>query len=183
MIVEKTEIPGVVIVTPQIFGDERGFFMESYNQKRFQENGIPEFFVQDNHSRSRRGVVRGLHFQKNFPQGKLVRCIRGDILDVILDIRIGSPTFGKVITIPLTEENKKQVWVPAGLAHGFVVLSDIAEFLYKVTDFYHPEDEKGVLWNDPALNIDWQVEEAILSAKDKELPTFEKARKDFPLFK
>ena len=175
MRVEKTTISDVLILTPKIFGDDRGFFLESYNQNIFKDAGISLKFVQDNHSKSSQGVIRGLHFQEKNPQGKLVRCIQGEILDVVVDIRIGSPTFGHTMTVKLNQENKKQVWAPPGLAHGFSVLSETAESLYKVTDFYNPQDEAGIRWNDPELMIDWQVNNPQLSKKDQDLPLFQKA--------
>jgi dTDP-4-dehydrorhamnose 3,5-epimerase len=182
MKVEQTEIPGVVVLTPKVFSDERGFFLEFYNKKVFQEAGIIDEFIQDNHSKSTQGVIRGLHYQKNHPQGKLIRVVQGEVLDVIVDIRKGSPTFSKWISILISADNKKQVWIPAGLAHGFSVLSVTAEFTYKVTDFYHPEDEKGIRWNDPQLNIDWKVESPVISKKDDVLPLFVEADSDFPDF-
>ena len=174
---EKTTIPGVLILTPKIFSDERGFFQESYNQNGFKDAGISLKFVQDNHSKSSQGVIRGLHFQEKNPQGKLVRCVQGEILDVVVDIRSDSPTFGLVLTVKLNQENKKQIWIPPGLAHGFSVLSETAEFLYKVTDFYDAEDEAGIRWNDPELGIDWQVKNPQLSKRDQNLPLFHKAKK------
>jgi len=180
--VEKTTIPEVLILTPKVFGDDRGFFLESYNKNIFEDAGISQEFVQDNHSRSSQGVIRGLHFQKQNPQGKLVRCIQGEILDVVVDIRSESPTFGQVLTIKLNQENKKLVWVPPGLAHGFSVLSETAEFLYKVTDFYNPEDEAGILWNDPELTIDWQVKNPQLSKRDQGLPLFQTAMRRLSQF-
>ena len=174
MKVEKTTIPDVLILTPKVFDDERGFFLESYNQNIFKNVGISLDFVQDNHSKSSQGVIRGLHFQKKNPQGKLVRCIQGEILDVMIDIRTDSPTFGQYLAVKLNQENKKQVWVPPGLAHGFSVLSDTAEILYKVTDFYNPQDEDGIRWNDPELAIDWQVKNPQLSKRDQDLPLFQK---------
>ena len=170
MKIEKTTIPDVLILTPKIFGDERGFFLESYNQNTLESAGIKMEFVQDNHSRSSKGVIRGLHFQKKKPQGKLVRCIQGEILDVVVDIRFDSPTFGSVLTVKLNQENKKQVLLPPGFAHGFSVLSDTAELLYKVTDFYNPQDEAGIRWDDPGLAIEWPIEDPILSDRDQELP-------------
>lgn len=153
--VTKTEIDGLLIVEPQIHKDDRGFFMETYNQKDMQEAGLDMIFVQDNHSMSVRGVLRGLHFQKQYPQGKLVRVIRGEVFDVAVDLRENSPTFGKWHGIILSEENKKQFYISEGFAHGFLVLSETAEFLYKVTDFYRPGDESGLAWNDPEIGIEW----------------------------
>ena len=179
MKVEKTTIPDVLILTPKVFGDERGFFLESYNKNIFKDAGIPLEFVQDNHSKSYQGVIRGLHFQKKYPQGKLIRCIQGEILDIVVDIRIGSPTFGHTLNVKLNQENKKQVWVPTGLAHGFSVLSETAEILYKVTDFYNPQDEAGIRWNDPELAIDWQVKNPQLSKRDQDLPLFQNIIRSF----
>jgi dTDP-4-dehydrorhamnose 3,5-epimerase len=182
MKVEKTPIPEVLIFTPKVFDDERGFFLESYNQNIFEDAGVSLEFVQDNHSRSCQGVIRGLHFQKKNPQGKLVRCIQGEILDVVVDIRIGSPTFGHNVCVKLNQENKKQIWMPPGLAHGFSVISKTAEFLYKATDFYNPQDEAGIRWNDPELAIDWQVKNPQLSKKDQSLPLFQNAMRRLSQF-
>lgn len=148
-------IEGLCVITPVVHGDNRGYFMETYNENDMKENGIHITFVQDNQSMSTKGVLRGLHFQKHFPQTKLVRVIRGSVFDVAVDLRNGSKTYGKWFGIELTEENKKQFLIPRGFAHGFLVLSDIAEFCYKCDDFYHPDDEGGLAWNDPEINIDW----------------------------
>lgn len=153
--IEKTEINGLCIITPTVHKDSRGYFMESYNERDFQEAGLNLRFVQDNQSMSQKGVLRGLHFQKEYPQGKLVRVIRGRVYDVAVDLRKNSATFGKHFGIILTEENKKMFYIPEGFAHGFLVLSDTAEFAYKVTDFYHPGDEGGLAWNDPEIGIAW----------------------------
>lgn len=155
--VEKNvgEIEGLCVITPAVHGDSRGYFMETYNQKDMEENGLFLNFVQDNQSCSTKGVLRGLHFQKKYPQGKLVRVIKGSVFDVAVDLRPNSQTYGKWFGIELTEENKKQFYIPEGFAHGFLVLSDIAEFCYKCTDFYHPGDEGGLAWNDPSINIIW----------------------------
>lgn len=168
MKVTPTEIPDVLILEPKVFGDQRGFFFESFNQQVFNEaTGLDVHFVQDNHSRSAQGVLRGLHYQISQPQGKLVRVVSGEVLDVAVDIRRSSPTFGKWVSVLLSGENHRQVWVPSGFAHGFVVLSETADFLYKTTDYYAPQFERAVLWNDPALGIDWQLKtEPKLSAKD-----------------
>ena len=167
MKVSHSKLKGCVIIEPRVFGDERGFFLETFQTVRYQqEAGIDLAFVQDNHSRSARGVLRGLHFQKTKPQGKLVRVIRGEVYDVAVDIRNGSPTFGEWEGVILSEDNKKQFWVPPGFAHGFVVLSDTADFEYKCTDYYDPSDEGSILWNDPDLDISWPVERPILSNKD-----------------
>lgn len=182
MKVIETELQDVKIIEPKVFGDERGFFFESFNAKAWEKCGITVPFVQDNHSKSIKGVLRGLHFQIKKPQGKLVRVLQGEVLDVIVDTRIGSPTFGKWISILISSEKKNQVWVPPGLAHGFSVLSDTAEFAYKVTDYYDPTDEGGIIWNDPSLNIDWKVESPSLSAKDIKLPQWDEAKKYFPVY-
>lgn len=169
MKITSTEISDVLIVEPKVFGDDRGFFYESYNQKAFIEKaGVDINFVQDNHSRSRKNVLRGLHYQIQQPQGKLVRAVYGAVLDVAVDLRKSSPSFGQWVSCLLSAENKRQFWVPAGFAHGFLVVSDVAEFLYKTTDYYAPEHERCLLWNDPALAIDWSLsEDPILSAKDQ----------------
>ena len=168
MLIQKTKLQDCIIVEPKVFGDDRGFFLENFNKQRYlEEAGISEEFVQDNHSRSARGVLRGLHFQKTKPQGKLVRVVRGEVYDVAVDIRKGSATFGKWEGVILSEENKKQFWVPPGFAHGFVVLSDTADFEYKCTDYYDPSDEGSILWSDPDLNIPWPIANPVLSTKDK----------------
>ncbi|MFT6404817.1 MAG: dTDP-4-dehydrorhamnose 3,5-epimerase [Marinomonas primoryensis] len=169
MNVIKTNIDGVVIIEPKVFGDERGFFLETFQAERYKEfAGINMSFVQDNHSRSGKNVLRGLHFQKTNPQGKLVRVVRGEVFDVAVDIRKGSLTYGQWAGAILSEENKRQFWVPPGLAHGFVVLSDIADFEYKCTDYYDPSDEGCLMWNDPAVGIEWpEGIDPILSAKDQ----------------
>lgn len=153
--VTKCPIEGLYIIEPTVHGDNRGYFMETYNQRDMQENGLNMVFVQDNQSMSVKGVLRGLHFQKEFPQGKLVRVIKGSVYDVAVDLRAESETYGKWFGVELTEENKKQFYISEGFAHGFLVLSDTAEFCYKVTDFYHPGDEGGLAWNDPAIGIEW----------------------------
>ena len=170
---KQTKIDGVIIVEPKVFGDSRGYFMETYVKRDFGENGIDADFVQDNQSRSKKGVLRGLHFQKNNPQGKLVRCIEGEVFDVAVDLRNGSPTFGQWEGVVLSEENKKQFYIPEGFAHGFLVLSDTATFCYKCTRYYDPYDEGGLMWNDPEIGIDWNIPEGmeiILSEKDKQHP-------------
>ena len=173
----KTNIPDVLIIEPKVFGDDRGFFFESFNAQKFTEaTGIESQFVQDNHSRSGKNVLRGLHYQIQQAQGKLVRVAVGAVLDVAVDIRKSSSTFGQWVSCLLTAENKRQFWVPTGFAHGFVVLSDTADFLYKTTDYYAPEYERSILWNDLDLNIDWQIPgEPILSAKDRSAPTLKEA--------
>ena len=167
MKVINTKLKDCVIIEPKIFGDDRGFFLEIFQAERYSHLAdIKLPFVQDNHSRSTRGVLRGLHFQRTKPQGKLVRVVRGEVYDVALDIRQGSPTFGQWEAIILSEENKTQFWVPPGFAHGFVVLSDTADFEYKCTDYYDPSDEASILWNDPDLDIPWPIDNPILSKKD-----------------
>ncbi|MGH8435036.1 MAG: dTDP-4-dehydrorhamnose 3,5-epimerase [Pseudomonas sp.] len=170
MKVTPTAIPDVIIIEPKVFGDSRGFFFESFNQQAFnQATGVNANFVQDNHSRSAKGVLRGLHYQIQQPQGKLVRVVRGAVFDVAVDVRKSSPTFGQWEGVELTEDNHRQVWVPAGFAHGFLVLSDSADFLYKTTDYYAPAHERCIVWNDPDLAIKWPTEVTpSLSAKDKE---------------
>lgn len=153
--VTKAPIEGLYVIEPTVHGDERGYFMETYNQRDMQDAGLNMVFVQDNQSMSKKGVLRGLHFQKQYPQGKLVRVIKGSVFDVAVDLRSGSATYGQWYGVELTEENKKQFYIAEGFAHGFLVLSDTAEFCYKVTDFYHPGDEGGLAWNDPAIGIDW----------------------------
>ncbi|SFN30571.1 dTDP-4-dehydrorhamnose 3,5-epimerase [Formivibrio citricus] len=169
MQVIDTAIPDVKIIEPKVFGDDRGFFFESYNQQRFEEAiGRKIEFVQDNHSRSVKGVLRGLHYQIQHPQGKLVRVSLGEVFDVAVDIRKSSPTFGQWVGVTLSAENKRQLWVPEGFAHGFVVTSEVAEFLYKTTDYWYPEHERCLIWNDETLNIPWPLEsEPALSGKDK----------------
>src|SRR5690606_34303097 len=170
-------IPEVILFEPKVFGDDRGFFFESFNQARFEEAvGRPVPFVQDNHSRSARNVLRGLHYQIQQPQGKLVRVVSGEVFDVAVDMRRSSPTFGKWVGAVLSAENKKQLWVPEGFAHGFVVLSDSADFLYKTTDYYAPQHERCVIWNDADLGIQWPMEgEPVLSAKDQQGAAFARA--------
>ena len=173
-----TSLSGVLILEPRVFGDDRGFFLESYNQRTFADLGIGEAFVQDNHSFSEKNVVRGLHYQIRQPQGKLVRAITGEILDVVLDVRRSAPTFGKWESFTLSGENKRMLWVPRGFAHGFRVVSQTTHVLYKTTDFYAPEHERTVAWNDPALKIAWELDgEPIVSAKDQRGVPFEQAEK------
>jgi dTDP-4-dehydrorhamnose 3,5-epimerase len=179
----KTKIEGLIIIEPSVFSDDRGFFMETYSKNIFAQNGIDVEFVQDNHSRSSKGVLRGLHFQKPpFAQDKLIRCTRGEVFDIAVDIRKESPTFGQWEGIILSEENKKMFFIPQGFAHAFLVLSDIADFQYKCSNFYNKESEGGLLWNDPELKIDWpQVENLILSEKDKLWPKLEEIKNN-PVF-
>ena len=167
MEVKKTAIDGAYIIEPKVFGDQRGFFLETYSQKRYQDAGIPGIFVQDNLSLSRRGVLRGLHFQNPNAQGKLVSAPMGEVFDVAVDVRVGSPTYGQWVGVHLSAENKHQLWIPEGFAHGFYTLSDEAEFLYKTTNYYAPESDTCVIWNDPAIGIEWPiVGEPTLSGKD-----------------
>ena len=169
MQVTATDLPEVMVIEPKVFGDARGFFLESFNAKAFAEaTGVDLPFVQDNHSRSAQGVLRGLHYQIKQAQGKLVRVVRGAVFDVAVDVRRSSPNFGHWVGVELTEDNNRQLWVPPGFAHGFLVLSASADFLYKTTDYYAPEHERSVLWNDPAIGIDWPLlGEPLLSGKDK----------------
>lgn len=174
MLVEQTSLPGPLVLTPRTFADCRGFFLESFNSRVFSESiGESYQFVQDNHSKSAHGVLRGLHYQLGRAQGKLVRVIEGSIFDVAVDIREGSPTFGQWVGVELTADNKKQLWVPPDFAHGFVVTSDSAQVLYKATDFYSPENERGIIWNDETIGVDWPDlgKSPILSPKDAEAPS------------
>ena len=166
--VSPTALPGLLILEPQVLGDARGFFYESFSQRDFEAaTGRRVTFVQDNHSRSVRGVLRGLHLQDPHPQGKLVRVTVGEVYDVAVDLRAGSPTFGRWAAVTLSAENRRQLWIPPGLAHGFLVTSDVAEFLYKTTDYYHPEHERVIRWDDPAIGIQWPLEvPPVLSARD-----------------
>ena len=166
----QTKLANCVIIEPKVYGDDRGFFLETFQAERYATAGITLPFVQDNHSRSSKGVLRGLHFQKTKPQGKLVRVVRGKVYDVAVDIRLGSPTYGRWEAVVLSEDNKKQFWVPPGFAHGFVVISDSADFEYKCTDYYDPSDEGSLLWSDPDLNIPWPIDNPILSEKDAQAP-------------
>ena len=178
MNVTRFDIPDLVLFEPKVFGDDRGFFFESFNQQRFEDAvGRPVSFVQDNHSRSSKGVLRGLHYQLSpHAQGKLVRVVQGEVFDVAVDIRKSSPTFGQWIGVLLTAENKRQFWIPEGFAHGFVTLSESAEFLYKTTNYYAPQSERSILWNDPVLAIDWQYDaEPLLSGKDQQAESLAKA--------
>jgi dTDP-4-dehydrorhamnose 3,5-epimerase len=164
----ETEIPDVLIVEPKIFRDNRGFFTEMHQASRYAAQGISQFFVQDNLSRSVKGTLRGLHFQNPKPQGKLVTVLRGSVLDVAVDVRIGSPTFARHVMVELSEENRRQVWIPGGFAHGFIVTSDIADLLYKCDEFYSPADEFVLRWNDPTLNIAWDCDAPLISARDND---------------
>ena len=178
----KTEIEGVFIIEPKVFGDSRGYFMETYKEDEFKQAGLNYNFVQDNQSKSHKGVLRGLHFQRKHPQAKLVRVISGEVFDVAVDLRKGSPTYGKWVGVILTSENKKMLMIPRGFAHGFVVLSDTAEFVYKCDEVYHPEDEGGIMWNDPDIGIVWPYKgEPSLSEKDTKHPSFKEVKIEFDL--
>ena len=170
-------IPGLMVIEPAVFGDERGYFMETYNGRAFNEGGIDAVFVQDNQSMSKKGVLRGLHFQYRYPQGKLVRVLMGEVFDVAVDIRPDSPTLGRWAGVRLSSENKKQFYVPPGFAHGFLVLSDEAVFAYKCTEYYHPEDEGGIAWDDPSVRVQWPLggKSPVLSEKDRQWSTLEDA--------
>ena len=172
MKVEKTNLPGVVIIEPKSFGDDRGYFFESFHERRYRvEAGIDAKFVQDNCSRSARGVLRGLHFQQAYPQGKLVQVTQGEVFDVVVDYNPESPTFRQWVGVELSAANHRQFYVPPGYAHGFVVLSDFADFSYKCTEYYHPEDEAGIIWNDPDIDIAWPTTDVTLSPRDTQWPT------------
>ncbi|TBW02243.1 dTDP-4-dehydrorhamnose 3,5-epimerase [Azotobacter chroococcum] len=171
MKVIETALPGVLIIEPKVFGDHRGFFLETFQVERYREAGISLPFVQDNHSRSQRGVLRGLHFQRTRPQGKLVSVGRGAVYDVAVDINPQSPTCGRFVGVELNDENHRQLWIPPGYAHGFCVLSEVADFQYKCTELYFPADEGGLIWSDPDVNIPWPLESPQLSAKDQANPT------------
>lgn len=172
MNVIQTKIPGALIFEPKVFGDERGFFLETFEDRRYREAGIQESFVQDNHSRSAYGVLRGMHGQKQHAQGKLVRVTSGEVFDVAVDLRKSSPAFGQWVGVKLTASNHTQFYVPPGCLHGFCVLSESADFLYKCTDYYHPEDEVALIWNDPEVGIEWPIENPQLSTKDAQAPLF-----------
>lgn len=181
MKVTPTELPEVLLIEPDVFGDARGFFMESYHAEKYGKLGLPERFVQDNHSRSSRGVLRGLHYQLANPQGKLVRVVSGEVFDVAVDIRSGSPRFGQWTGVVLSAANQRQMYIPPGFAHGFCVLSEMSDFLYKCTDFYDSADEHGILWNDPAIGIEWPVVDYLLSDKDRNNPKLADSQ-DLPLY-
>jgi dTDP-4-dehydrorhamnose 3,5-epimerase len=179
----ETALPGVCLVRPKVFHDTRGFFLESYHQARLADLGISDHFVQDNHSRSIRGTLRGLHYQLHRPQAKLCRVVEGEVLDVVVDIRPRSPSLGKWISVVLSAASHDQIYVPTGFAHGFLVLSESAQFLYKCSDFYDPEDERGIAWNDPDLNISWGIANPLLSDKDKQcLPLAQIPRQFLPQY-
>jgi dTDP-4-dehydrorhamnose 3,5-epimerase len=183
MVVTPTKIPDVLIIEPKVYEDERGFFFESYSQKVFQRHGIHLTFVQDNHSRSVKNTLRGLHYQINPGQFKLVRVVLGEVFDVAVDIRFGSPTYGKWVGIYLSAANKRQLLIPKGFAHGFCVTSDVAEFEYKCSNFYSPQDERGIIWNDPDLAIEWPLDQPLLSQKDNNNPLFRSIKRDFVFLK
>jgi dTDP-4-dehydrorhamnose 3,5-epimerase len=176
----ETELPGVILIEPDVHRDERGFFLESYHAQKYRDGGIDATFVQDNHSKSGRGTLRGLHMQLVQPQGKLVRVVAGEVYDVAVDVRRGSPAFGKCYGALLSSENHRQLYVPPGLAHGFMVTTDYAEFEYKCTDFYHPASELSIAWNDPALAIPWPPLKPILSAKDQDAPRLADVMEQLP---
>jgi len=178
-----TDLPGVVIIEPRVFSDARGFFFESYHAERYGQAGIPPVFVQDNHSSSIKGTIRGLHYQLRHPQGKLFRVIRGSVFDVAVDIRRGSPTFGRWTGVELSADNKRQLFIPAGFAHGFCVTSEGAEVEYKCTDLYVSDDQHGVLWSDPTIGIQWPVREPVLSDQDKALLPLITDRNDLPVYR
>ena len=182
MTIGETSLPGVLLLEPRVFRDERGFFIETFSTREIEGSGIPGDFVQDNHSRSSRGVLRGLHYQLNNPQGKLVHVARGSIFDVAADIRIGSPTFGKWFGTELNDENLHSLWVPPGFAHGFYVLSDVADVIYKCTALYEGSDDRGVLWNDPLIGIDWPDKNPLVSPKDAGHQALSESRTDLPRF-
>jgi dTDP-4-dehydrorhamnose 3,5-epimerase len=183
MNVIPTDHPEVLIIEPDVFPDARGFFMESFHAAKFRAQGLPDSFVQDNHSRSSRGVLRGLHYQLEHPQGKLVRVVTGEVFDVAVDIRRGSPFFGQWVGGLLSEENQRQMYIPPGFAHGFCTLSEQADFLYKCTDFYAPGDEYGIAWDDPAIGIEWPAMEYVLSDKDLRNPRLSEAEAQLPQFR
>ena len=182
MNIVATDLPDVLVIEPRVFRDERGFFLEAFHDERFAQSGLPVRFRQDNHSRSRRNVVRGLHYQLRHPQGKLVTCVLGEVFDVAVDIRVGSPTFGRWTGITLRGDEPRYVWIPAGFAHGFCALSDVADVTYKCTDVYHADDDRGVLWNDPAIGIPWPIDDALISPKDQRNPALEWAHDALPLY-
>ena len=183
MKVTETSLPGVLLVEPRVFADERGFFYESFNAPRFAEHGLPTEWKQDNHSRSNGGVLRGLHYQLRRPQGKLVTCVRGEVFDVAVDIRKGSPTFGQWVGVHLSGDKPQYLWIPPGYAHGFCTLSPVADFIYKCTDVYQGDDDRGVLWSDPAIGIRWPVADPALSPKDTQYLPLDPARTDLPEYR
>lgn len=175
----RTSLPGVILVEPEVFKDSRGFFLETFHQEKYAEGEIPKTFVQDNHSHSRHGVLRGLHYQLGHAQGKLIYVVTGQIFDVAVDIRLGSPTFGQWVGVHLSSENKKQLFVPEGFAHGFCVLTDSADVIYKCTDFYATGDEHGIFWADPIIGVDWPIQHPVLSEKDRNNPKLDDIPEQF----
>lgn len=182
MTVRGTSLPGVLVFEPRVFRDERGFFTETFSTREIEGSGVPKDFVQDNHSRSSRGVLRGLHYQLHKPQGKLVHVARGSVFDVAVDIRVGSPTFGKWFGTELNDENLHSLWVPEGFAHGFFVLSDVADVIYKCTRLYEAGDDRGVAWNDPRIGIEWPASNPLVSPKDAEYEGLSESRTDLPRY-
>jgi len=181
--VDRTALPGVLVLTPRVFHDERGFLLEAFNAREIASAGLPITFVQDNHSRSAAGVVRGLHYQLEHPQGKLVRVVRGAVFDVALDIRVGSPTFGRSVTVELNDDEHQMLWIPPGFAHGFCALVEGTDVVYKCTDFYAPDDDRGVLWSDPDLSIPWPAIADHVSAKDARYLPLRSPREDLPAYR
>lgn len=182
MKIVATPLPGVLLIEPRVFRDDRGFFLESFNADRFAQHGLPTAFRQDNHSHSVKGVLRGLHYQLRRPQGKLVSVLRGTVFDVAVDVRLESPTFGQWFGTVLTEEEPRYLWIPPGFAHGFCTLSDVADFVYKCTDVYVADDDRGVLWSDPSIGIEWPLDNPVLSEKDQRLHTLSARRIDLPRY-
>ena len=182
MKVTNTDLPGVLLVEPDVFKDDRGYFLETYHAQRYEQSGIPARFVQDNFSSSKGGVLRGMHYQIGRPQAKLVQVLQGEVFDVAVDIRIGSPSFGKWVGYRLSAQNARQLYIPEGFAHGFYVLSDVASFLYKCTDFYAPKGERGIRWDDPEVGIDWPRGERILAPRDAGFPLLRDAGDDLPAY-
>lgn len=182
MNVRETTLPGVLLLEPRVFQDERGFFIETFNTRALQGSGVPAGFVQDNHSRSTKGVVRGLHYQLADPQGKLVHVARGSVFDVAVDIRVGSPHFGRWFGVELNDQNLCSLWIPPGFAHGFCAISDIADVIYKCTTLYDAKDDRGVAWNDPRIGIEWPIEDPLVSAKDSGLEGLSESRGDLPRY-
>ena len=180
MRIVETPLPGVVVIEPRVFRDDRGFFLEAFNAGRFAQHGLPTVFQQDNHSHSVKGVLRGLHYQLRRPQGKLVTVIRGRVFDVAVDIRKGSPTFGKWYGAVLSDEEPRYLWIPPGFAHGFCTLSDVADVVYKCTDVYAPDDDRGVLWSDSFIGIEWPIDAPLLSDKDRRMERLTETRTDLP---
>ena len=180
--VHETPLPGVLLIEPRVFADGRGFFLERYHAERYRAHGVDAAFVQDNHSRSRRGTLRGLHFQRRHPQGKLVECVRGAVYDVAVDLRRGSPTFGSYASVVLSDENHHMLWIPPGFAHGFAVISDAADVVYHLTTVYDPADDRGLLWSDPAVGITWPVEDPVLSDRDRANPPLSSLGDSLPLY-